>query len=64
MGRTYQSIRRTATIICAVGETDEQALASITDAERAMLVRNLQWMGRSWALSETTRRWTPRCGLQ
>jgi F420-dependent oxidoreductase-like protein len=49
VGRPYESIRRTATVLCAIGETDEQALASITDAERAMLVRNLQWMGKSLA---------------
>src|SRR5450631_3548506 len=53
VGRPYESIRRTATVLCAIGETDEQALASITDAERAMLVRNLQWMGKSLAKDDS-----------
>jgi len=53
VGRSYESIRRTATVLCAIGETDEQALASITDAERAMLQRNLQWMGKSLTKDDT-----------
>jgi alkanesulfonate monooxygenase SsuD/methylene tetrahydromethanopterin reductase-like flavin-dependent oxidoreductase (luciferase family) len=49
VGRPYESIRRTAIMLYALGEPDEQTLASITDAERGMLVRNLQWVGQSLA---------------
>jgi F420-dependent oxidoreductase-like protein len=39
VGRDYESIWRTATMLCAIGDTDEQALASISEAERAFLAR-------------------------
>ena len=36
VGRDYESIRRTASAICAIGETEEEALASIPAAMRTM----------------------------
>ena len=36
VGRDYESIHRTASTICAIGETEEEALASIPDAMRRM----------------------------
>jgi F420-dependent oxidoreductase-like protein len=49
VGRKYESIWRTMTMMCAIGETDEQALASITDAEKAMIMKNKEWFGKSLA---------------
>jgi alkanesulfonate monooxygenase SsuD/methylene tetrahydromethanopterin reductase-like flavin-dependent oxidoreductase (luciferase family) len=49
VGREYESIWRTMTMMCAIGETDEQALASITDAEKAMIMKNKEWFGKSLA---------------
>ncbi len=34
VGRDYQSLRRTATALCVIGETDEQALAKVPAAQR------------------------------
>lgn len=36
VGRDYESIRRTASAICAIGETEEEALASIPTEMRTM----------------------------
>jgi alkanesulfonate monooxygenase SsuD/methylene tetrahydromethanopterin reductase-like flavin-dependent oxidoreductase (luciferase family) len=50
VGRDYQSIRRTASTVCAIGDTDEQALASIPDEEKAQLLNVVKnWIGKSLA---------------
>jgi alkanesulfonate monooxygenase SsuD/methylene tetrahydromethanopterin reductase-like flavin-dependent oxidoreductase (luciferase family) len=58
--RDYQSIRRTATTLCVMGETDEQALAKVPAAQRvwhgdalsAALVGSLQTIRRRIATYE------------
>jgi F420-dependent oxidoreductase-like protein len=49
LGRDYESIQRTATAICAIADSDDEALASISDPEKAMLLKNSQWLGKSLA---------------
>ncbi len=49
VGRDYESIRRTATTVCTIGDTDEQALATIPDAEKAHMKVAKDWVGSSLA---------------
>lgn len=39
VGRDYSTIRRTSSIICVIGETDEAALASLKPQERELIAR-------------------------
>ncbi len=45
VGRDYESIRRTATSICSIASTDEQALARIPDAVKAQFGDRITAMG-------------------
>jgi len=42
VGRDYESIRRTVSVICAIGETEEAALASIPSEMRALFGDRIQ----------------------
>jgi F420-dependent oxidoreductase-like protein len=42
VGRDYESIRRTTTTFCLIGETDEQALAQVPDERKARMGAMLQ----------------------
>ena len=42
VGRDYESIRRTASVVCAIGETEEQAQSSIPEPMRRLFGDRIQ----------------------
>ncbi len=53
VGRDYESIRRTVTAVCAIGDSDEQALASIADAEKGFFTKAQSLFGMSLAVDRS-----------
>ena len=47
LGRDYEHIRRTLTLACAIGDTAEQALAKLPEAQKAHLAVTRTWLRSS-----------------